>query len=445
MPDLSPDRAGSDAARRAARTRLRAPVPAPCGTVLLDGGGRISFANAVAAELFGQPLTELIDLPIAALIPDLPLRDGTPGYNAAFVRFWFADGRWVPFRCADGARGTRRIEVAIESCRLQDRRAFVLSLRQAAGTIDPPSRDLSRLVDRIQQSADAVLIADVQGVITDVNPAFESLTGFGRDDALGQSPRILSGGEHPQAFYEDLWAQIRAGREFRGRFINRKKTGEIFHADETIRPFVDEHGQVTHYVATVRDVSATVRSSEALEYLAHHDSHTGLVNRRLFLERLRHEMAGARRSGVGFALLCLDVDRFKSINDHHGHAAGDALLMAMAHRLTQCVRQVDTVARLGGDEFAVILVHATQPAEVAGVADKILRALGEPVRFDGVDLASTVSIGIALFPGDGSDEHSLLRTADAAMYRAKAGCGNSWWLPGAVTASGFGAEAATKP
>lgn len=425
---------GAVASSRAVRRRRAADATPAVATMLLDASGRICHANGWMADRFDAAALRRDAVPVTDLVPELPLRAGTPGYNTAYVRFWFAGGRWVPFDCVDAGGEVCRIDLSIEECCLADRRGFLLMARRVP-TTRRLSSDLAHFMALTRDRAEATLIADIDGAIAYVNPAFEALTGFELDEAVGRTPRLLNADRQSRAFYADLWSALRAGREFRGSLVNRKKNGETFHADETIRPFVDERGQVTYYVATLRDVSARVRSSETLEYLAHHDSHTGLINRHLFLERLRREIAGARRSGTGFALLCLDVDRFKTINDTHGHAAGDAMLLAVANRLKQCVREVDTVARLGGDEFAVILVNAAEPAEVQRVAEKILRTLAEPVAFDGRVLSSTASIGIVLCPRDGLDEQALVRGADLAMYRAKASRGNTWQFtdPGGVS------------
>lgn len=302
---------------------------------------------------------------------------------------------------------------------------FVLAVRRPADLADVHA-EMQKLIALVQCNADAVLITDTQGLIVHVNAAFEIMTGYRRDEMVGQTPRILKSGLQSPDFYASMWMRLCSGDEFRGLFINRKKSGETFHAEQTIRPFVDRFGHITHYVATAKDISARVRMSQHPESLANHDSLTGLPDRNLFLDRLQREVARARRTQLGFALLCLVVDHFKAVKDHFGHAAGDELLHTLAGCLTHCVREEDTVARLGDDEFALILVDSARRAGVRSVLDKILRSVGDAALRDDASASSPVSIGVAVFPEDGHDENTLLKAAETAMNRAKAVHGNCY-------------------
>jgi diguanylate cyclase (GGDEF)-like protein len=186
-----------------------------------------------------------------------------------------------------------------------------------------------------------------------------------------------------------------------------------------VRPFVDARGRTTHLVHVLRDASEQVAAQARLAFLAHHDSLTGLPNRALFADRLRQELAHSARSGAGFAVLLLDLDRFKAINDERGHAAGDEVLRQVAARLRLGLREADTVARLGGDEFALILSGAGRKEDIEAALGSILPAVQDPMVIEDDPLAMSASIGIARFPADGVDEKSLLRAADHAMYCAK--------------------------
>ena len=175
-----------------------------------------------------------------------------------------------------------------------------------------------------------------------------------------------------------MWGALRSGVEFRGVLINRKKSGELFHEEKVIRPFFGSDGRVTHFVSIGRDVTDRIREMEDLTRAATHDSLTDLPNRRLFFDRLGQALRQAARRGTGLAVAVVDIDRFKAINDLHGHLAGDAVLQGVASRLQRCVREEDTVARLGGDEFGLILLDATDPAVVAALLEKILRSIAVP-------------------------------------------------------------------
>jgi diguanylate cyclase (GGDEF)-like protein/PAS domain S-box-containing protein len=264
------------------------------------------------------------------------------------------------------------------------------------------------------------------GTILYVNPAFEALTGYSKDDALGKSHALIKSGIHSPAFYAKLWVAIGEGREFRAVFVNRKKSGELYHEEKLIRPFVDAQGGATHYVSVGRDVSATVRAVEWMEFMATHDLLTGLPNRVLFKDRLHREFAHARSRNCSFALCFLDVDKLKPVNDLYGHAAGDTLLRTVASVLKRKVRDIDTAARLGGDEFGLIFADVACREEVQCILADILEELRTGAASQHCRLPPSLSIGGSLYPDDGVDERTLLIRADQAMYRAKSSGGDSF-------------------
>ena len=274
-------------------------------------------------------------------------------------------------------------------------------------------------------SDEAALITDFAGVIQYVNPAFEGLTGYASAEAVGSLPSILKSGRHSRDFYRDLWCALRAGREFHGVLINRRKNGEIYHEEKTIRPLFDDDGRITHFLSCGRDVSERVAAVEKLAHAALHDGLTELPNRALFLDRLRQAISRARRNGEPFAVALADLDSFKSINDSLGHQTGDAVLRAAALRLRLSVREVDTVARLGGDEFGILLPGVADADAAGRVLRKIVQAFcASPIQPDGGSAVSlTISIGAGVYPADGECEATLMAAADRAMYRAKHGDG----------------------
>ena len=303
----------------------------------------------------------------------------------------------------------------------------VLELSTADGAFDGEP-ELQKLAWSVEQSSDAVVISDADGVIHYVNPAFEAMTGFARSEVLGRTPRIVKSGHHSADFYRGMWGALRSGVEFRGVLINRKKSGELFHEEKVIRPFFGPDGRVTHFVSIGRDVTDRIREMEDLTRAATHDSLTDLPNRRLFFDRLGQALRQAARRGTGLAVAVVDVDRFKAINDLHGHLAGDAVLQGVASRLQRCVREEDTVARLGGDEFGLILLDAADPAVVAALLEKILRSIAVPLAVDDHAIAMSVSIGASLSRADEGDGRELMQRADEAMYRAKRAGGNCYRL-----------------
>ncbi len=276
-----------------------------------------------------------------------------------------------------------------------------------------------KLANALEQAADAVMITDSAGVIEYVNPAFETMTGFTRADAAGATPRILRSGLQDRTVYAQLWSTLRDGRVWSDVLINRKKDGSVYYEEQTISPVQDEQGRISHFVATGKDITERIQIQERLRFLAYHDALTGLPNRALFMEMLHHGVARAQRTDSAMAVLFVDLDGFKQVNDALGHEAGDRLLGELAARLRDRIREEDTVARLGGDEFTILIEEVSGPDAVSEVARKLLAALQEPLELEGQGFSLTASIGISLFPADGGDPSTLVRHADTAMYRAK--------------------------
>lgn len=271
----------------------------------------------------------------------------------------------------------------------------------------------------IEQIADAVMITDVDGRIEYVNPSFEEMTGYRRAEVLGRPSNVLKSGKQGKAFYRRLWETISRGDSFNEVIINRKKNGELYHEVKTITPLKDSAGRITHYISTAKDISDHMAIQERLEHMAHHDALTGLPNRVLLQDRLDQLVARQEWNNRFIAVMFLDLDRFKMINDTLGHDVGDLLLKEVAHRLQACVRPGDTVARLGGDEFAIVLSDVAHKEDIDHVARKILAALKTPAEIRGHELHVTTSIGISQCPGDATTVKGLLKNADVAMYQAK--------------------------
>lgn len=271
-----------------------------------------------------------------------------------------------------------------------------------------------------EQSGEGFIITDADRNIIKVNRAFTKITGYGEDEIRGMQPSLLGSGLHDEEFYQNLWGSIREQGHWQGEIWNRRKNGDVYPELLSISAVSDELGQVSHYVGVFTDMSQLRATENRLEYLAQHDSLTRLPNRLLLLYRLKHAIDLALREGKQMALMMLDLDHFKNINDSFGHIAGDELLQQVAERLTARLRKVDTVARLGGDEFTVFLEDINEPEDVARLAKSIIEDLSEPYQLSQWgDVRIGVSVGISLYPQQADTPEMLLQQADTALYLAK--------------------------
>jgi diguanylate cyclase (GGDEF)-like protein/PAS domain S-box-containing protein len=406
----------------APRPRACAELSTQNATLLLDAGGLVRWCSEAAREMLGLPVHRVIDRPIAEFTPALPLNEDTPGYNAAYVAFSFGEDQLRACQLIDGAGQPFDADVAVSPTKIGEARGFVVALHRRC---DPflARIDMQRFVESLASDEDPVLVVDVQGAVQHVNPAFEALTGFRRFEVVGSHVDTLTSDVANGRFLQGT-AWLQQGRKVRGTTTCLRRDGKRVHVDETMRPFVDAQRRITHYVFRLRDASERLAAAERIAYLAHHDMLTGLANRVLFADRLQYEIARSTRHGTGFALLCLDLDGFKLINDRFGHAAGDALLREVARRLRETLREEDTVARLGGDEFAVILPGAATRTEAEATWRSVAPRIGAGLVFEGVNVTLAMSTGVACFPRDARDGEELVRAADRAMYAAKRAGGN---------------------
>lgn len=289
--------------------------------------------------------------------------------------------------------------------------------------------ELRKLSRALTQIADMVWITDLRGVVEYVNPAFEAATGFSAEEAEGrQVSELLQSGYHDQAFYARLWEELEQRQTFRDVFVNQTRNGATVYIDETISPVANDGGEWTHFVATGRDVTERFRMEERLRHLAFYDPVTELPNRAHFEDRLGQAMARAERQGQKLAVIFLDLDRFKNVNDTLGHHAGDEVLQQVAERLSRRLRKGDLLARLGGDEFAFLLEPVQGSLGATRAADRILVAMEDPFQVEGQTFGIHASMGIALYPEGGEDPATLIQQADTAMFEAKRGGGSQYRL-----------------
>ncbi|QSA97756.1 EAL domain-containing protein [Methylococcus sp. EFPC2] len=396
---------------------------APVGYFTLNERGLILEANLTVADLLGMTRNTLINQPMSRCI--LPadqdifylhrkqlLACGEPQVVELRLIRQGAQPFWARLEAnrAESPDGATVCRIAVSD--ITARKAIEDRLRQAAAMFD--------------SAREGVMVTDAEERILIVNQAFSEITGYSAAEVLGQTPRLFKSGRHDAAFFATRWAEIDASGYWHGEVWNRRKNGEVYPQLLSITAVKDENGRLTHYVGVFSDISQLKDAAAKLDFLAHHDPLTGLPNRLLLFARLEHSLDAARRERKSLALLMLDLDRFKDVNDSFGHLAGDELLQKVAHRLTNRLRGIDTVTRLGGDEFAVLLDDLSHPQDAALVAAEIIDALAEPWRLsNSVEVRIGASVGISLFPEHGKTSEELMQQADAALYMAKAeGRGN---------------------
>lgn len=328
---------------------------------------------------------------------------------AVEVRLRHKDGHYIPvlmrYLIQRNADGTAAL-VSGTNMDLSEQKRAQERLRQAAAVFD--------------STREGLIVTTADRKIMMVNKAFCDITGYTEAEVAGKKPRMLSSGRHTPEFYLEMWSTIDANGHWRGEIWNRRKNGEIYPQLLSISEVRNDAGVVVNYVAVFADISRLKDSETKLEFLAHHDPLTRLPNRLLLLSHLEHAIRSAQRENTQLALLMLDLDRFKDVNDSFGHAAGDELLQQVADRLVSRLRGIDTVARLGGDEFTVLLQQIAHPEDAAMVASNILNSLNKPwMLSNGVEVRVGVSIGISIYPDHGATTQDLLQHADAALYQAK--------------------------
>jgi diguanylate cyclase (GGDEF)-like protein/PAS domain S-box-containing protein len=410
--------------------------------LVVDEAGSILLANPACGALVGCEPGSLVGTSLEALVP---ARFGDHGRRRAEYgrdprpRAMGA-GLSLFLRRADGSEVP--VDISLSPFRADGRRLVSCSIRDQRGRTH--GLDSLRVqATALRSAANGVVITDECGTITWVNPAACAITGYAADELVGQHTRILKSGEHGPELYADLWRTVLRGETWSGSMVNRRKNGSLYHEEQTIAPVTDDTGLVTHFVAIKRDVSAERRTQDALarahEELAARlaeieslnrrlrdqairDPLTGLHNRRYLDDALDHAVASVARSGQPLSVVALDLDRFKDINDTHGHAAGDRVLLRAAEVLRAHVRASDIVGRVGGEEFIVCLPGATLRSALARAEEWRAALAGTSVRGDdGTSVRCTVSIGVAEHHHADETIAETLRRADAALYEAKRG------------------------
>ncbi|MGD8568163.1 MAG: EAL domain-containing protein [Gammaproteobacteria bacterium] len=399
------------------------------GVVICNGDGVIDAMNAVARQMFAiepdaeraMPLGDLIDEPDQQRVTGCFGQTG-PGNAGNGLLF----SREVQGRTTTGA--IFPMELRIRGSRLSGDSVFTCVIRDMS-LIKQKEQEL-QLAATAFETHTAILITDVDGTILRVNPAFTHITGYSAREAVGKNPKMLQSGYQGREFYDGLWDSLKRTGKWEGEIWNKRKNGDIYPEYQTITAVRNKTGELTHYVATFQDITERKQAQALIEHQAFYDALTNLPNRRMIIDRLNQEVSSARRHDYYGAVLFLDLDRFKTLNDSMGHAVGDALLRELATRLSMGVRKEDTVARLGGDEFVLLLPNLsgnkTKASSMAGsIATKLQDVVCEPYLLEGQIFNFTSSIGITLYPFRGDNADDILKHADTAMYRSKKVGGNT--------------------
>ncbi|WP_051340994.1 bifunctional diguanylate cyclase/phosphodiesterase [Azospirillum halopraeferens] len=371
--------------------------------VLADAERRVVYVNPFGCQVLGARAEDLTGRPAALLEGCAPDVDRDTRYETTL-------------RTPDG----RTLHLEVTASRIiYDGHGHLCAIARDVTERRRAEWEMRLGAKVFDHAAEGMMVTDADNRLVAVNDAFERITGYSRAEAIGRNPGMLASGRHGPEFYTAMWRSLQDEGGWSGEVWNRRKSGEVYPEWLSIRVVRDADGVVGNYIAAFTDVSESRAQEERIRRLAQYDVLTDLPNRVLLRDRLDRALAAAVRTGRKVGVLFVDLDRFKTINDSLGHAVGDALLRDVAHRLSEAVRGADTVSRQGGDEFVILLSDLEMPEAAGTVARKLLALLSEPYRIEGHELRVTPSIGIAVFPDDGTTGDALLKSADMAMYAAK--------------------------
>lgn len=391
----------------------------PEAMLLVAQNGSIQLANTMAEKIFAYPQAGLLGLSVDSLVP----HSARP-HHAGLRQQFMVENRARPMSASRSLSAMRAdgsefpVEISLTPIDIDNQRSVIVSVLDVTerNRLDHEMRLMAMIYQAI---GEAVMVADVNNKIVAINAAFTRLTGYSEQEAVGQSTNLLKSGKHGPDFYQALWHALSQTGHWQGEIWNRRKNGEIYHEWLVINTIFGSQGEAERRVAMFSEITERKQVEQTIWRQANFDPLTDLANRRMFHERLRQEIKKAHRERASLAVMLLDLDHFKEVNDTLGHAMGDRLLRDAARRILTCVREADTVARLGGDEFTVILCGLDTQNDVTRVADAILENLAQPFALDGEVAYISVSIGITFYPNDADNAEQLVKNADQAMYFAK--------------------------
>jgi diguanylate cyclase (GGDEF)-like protein/PAS domain S-box-containing protein len=390
---------------------------APLGVISMDKDGGVDLWNPAAESIFGWRADEMVGSALATNF-SAQLNNTLPDIGEVFRSGEAILGREVRQIKKDGAP----VDVSLSLAPVHDEAGRAAGLVCIVEDISRRVRDAEwlRLSGKIfENTQEGIMVTDAQGVILTVNPAFVAVTGYSSEEAVGSKPSLLNSGRHDKAFYDAMWLVLASDGQWHGEIWNRRKNGEIYPEWINMSAIRDSEDMVSHYVAIFSDITTVKQNEERLRTLAHFDNLTGLPNRFLFHDHAELALVQAARSNKLVAILFLDLDHFKVVNDTLGHCAGDTLLIEVAQRLSACLRAGDTLGRVGGDEFNAVLPDLESADAAGSVAGKFIEVLSRPFQIEGRSFHVTTSIGIAIFPQHGQGLDQLSHAADAAMYQVK--------------------------
>jgi diguanylate cyclase (GGDEF)-like protein/PAS domain S-box-containing protein len=387
------------------------------GILGFNGQGHVNFVNQRAEQLLGVEKKDLLGTEAFSLWPKgdafaSPFRANLQNSLPYEGEEWLqrANGERFPAFFLGGP---------LPKCDKEVNQGYVTSFRDVTEQRKSEARlrTTARVFDNLSE---AITIADASGLIQSVNNAFTHITGYSEAEAIGRTPgQLLGSGLHDREFFKAMWRGILDNGQWQGEIINRRKNGETYPEWLSITAVRNDRGVVQQYIALFSDISERKQTEAYIHHLAYHDPLTGLANRLLFGDRLSNTLQQAHRTRRPLAVMMLDIDNFKSINESLGHHAGDALLSATSERVSRLLREGDTLARISGDEFSLLLPEITSHADAATLASRILQEFTLPFNLEGREIFVTVSVGIAVYPADGENEGVLLKNADIALYNAK--------------------------
>jgi diguanylate cyclase (GGDEF)-like protein/PAS domain S-box-containing protein len=421
---------------------------APVGIAEVDRNLICTYANSRYAAIYGRSSSEVVGKPLQEILGpsqfDAKLRlihmaldgkaiqgevllhsvmDGSRHFSVAYQPEFSDDGGVTGFvsvlsDITERKKAEDQLHHLNENleAEVETRTALIIEQNQA---LKEQQMELLMAKSVFDNSAEAVVVTNPNGDIILTNPAFSAITGYSAEEALGKNMRLLQSNFQNKAFYEALWATLSTEGRWQGEIVNRRKNGENYPEWLTISSVKDESGTILNFVATFSDISTLKKAQEQVEFLAYHDPLTRLPNRLLGRERLQQALIYAHHHQIKIAVYCLDIDNFKLINDGHGHSVGDQVLQHVVSRLQPCLGEGDTLCRLAGDEFLIVRTEAQDQAALVEFGDSLINALSEPIRVDKGLMETGISIGISVYPEDGTDAECLIRNADTALYAAK--------------------------
>lgn len=405
--------------------QLRAIIDAsPIPHAINDGQNKITYLNQAFTDTFGYTLADIPDLaswwPLA--YPDPNYREQVKQrwqyyLNMAVHKLGSLDAIEVEVHCKNGL--PKHVLASATEVKLDSGSSTQIVILYDISERKKAEERLKTAGRVFNQAHEGIVITDAKGLIVDVNPAFSEITGYSREEVLGQNTSILRSGKHSRVFYQEMWHSLQEKGLWQGEIWNRKKNGELYAELLTISALIDERADTVNYLGLFSDITQSKEQQQALELMAHYDMLTQLPNRSLFADRFKQAIAHSNRNHSLLAVVFLDLDGFKPVNDRYGHEIGDQLLIEVAQRIKASIRQDDTASRLGGDEFVLLLNDISSPEHCERLIKRIRHAIELPYVLDGDNITLSASLGITLYPLDKADADTLLRHADQAMYQAK--------------------------